>query len=234
MTSRPSRTCVISQPRFFPGLHYLHRLMVADVFVVLDTVQYNPRHEENRAKVKGPQGSHWLTVPMRRDSRSQLICDTVVGDQPWEDKTLRTLQHFYGKSPLYEETVDEVAEVVRHGHEQLVDLDLHSWQPVLRRLEADVEIVLASDLQVDGAGTDLLVNLCREVDATVYLSGGFGRDYLELDRFAAAGIDVGFHEYRYPEYQQNFGEFVPHLSSLDALFNVPLTREFVARGARER
>ena len=32
--------CVISQPRFFPGLHYLHRMMVADVFVVLDTVDW--------------------------------------------------------------------------------------------------------------------------------------------------------------------------------------------------
>ena len=42
--------CVISQPRLFPGLHYLHRMMVADVFVIFDTVQFNPRHEENRAK----------------------------------------------------------------------------------------------------------------------------------------------------------------------------------------
>src|SRR2546430_11988915 len=62
-------TCVISQPRFFPGLHYLHRMMVTDVFVVLDTVQFTPRHEENRAKLKGPQGPQWLTVPDRKSTR---------------------------------------------------------------------------------------------------------------------------------------------------------------------
>ena len=77
--------CVISQPRFFPGLHYLHRMMVADVFVVLDTVQFNPRHEENRAKVKGAKGGQWLTAPMRQVSREQLIIDTQVDDgQPWQ------------------------------------------------------------------------------------------------------------------------------------------------------
>src|SRR5436305_13250676 len=66
-------TCVISQPRFFPGLHYLHRMMVADVFVIFDSVQFNPRHEENRAKLKTPRGGEWLTVPTRRTSREQLI-----------------------------------------------------------------------------------------------------------------------------------------------------------------
>ena len=57
--------CVISQPRFFPGLHYLHRMLVADVFVILDTVQFNPRHEENRARLMTPHGPSWLTVPVR-------------------------------------------------------------------------------------------------------------------------------------------------------------------------
>src|SRR2546430_8973768 len=72
-------TCVISQPRFFPGLHYLHRMMVTDVFVVLDTVQFTPRHEENRAKLKGPQGPQWLTVPVRQSRRDQLIGEIRPG-----------------------------------------------------------------------------------------------------------------------------------------------------------
>ena len=81
--------CVISQPRFFPGLHYLHRMMVADVFVIFDTVQFNPRHEENRAKFGTARGAEWLTVPMQRKSREQLIRDTFIDDaQPWRAKSL--------------------------------------------------------------------------------------------------------------------------------------------------
>src|SRR2546430_9198364 len=82
-------TCVISQPRFFPGLHYLHRMMVTDVFVVLDTVQFTPRHEENRAKLKGPQGPQWLTVPVRQSRRDQLIGEIRPDDtQPWPRKLI--------------------------------------------------------------------------------------------------------------------------------------------------
>lgn len=227
------RTCVISQPRFFPGLHYLHRLMVADVFIVLDTVQYNPRHEENRARILGPNGKQWLTVPMRKDSREQLIIDTVIGDQPWKEKSLKTLQHIYGKAPHYADTIDEVEKVFEADHKTLVELDLHSWEPALNRLQPNTEIVLASALDVDTAGSRLLLDLCLEVEADVYLSGGFGRDYLDHKMFADAGVGLAFHEYNYPEYSQKSDEFVPFLSYLDVLFNVPLTRDLVEQGAVE-
>src|ERR1700674_1289286 len=95
-------TCVISQPRLFPGLHYLHRMMMADVFVIFDTVQFNPRHEENRAKLKTPKGGEWLTIPMRKASRGQLIQDTLVDDsQAWQQKAWNTVQHLYGKTPHF-------------------------------------------------------------------------------------------------------------------------------------
>src|SRR5438309_3765724 len=55
--------CVISQPRFFPGLHYLHRMMVTDVFVVLDTVQFTPGTRKTGASSKVP--------PDRRGLRSR-------------------------------------------------------------------------------------------------------------------------------------------------------------------
>ena len=100
------QTCVISQPRLFPGLHYLHRMMVADVFVIFDSVQFNPRHEENRAKLKTARGPEWLTIPMRKASREQLIQDTFIDDsQPWQRKAWSTIQHLYGKRPHFDEHV---------------------------------------------------------------------------------------------------------------------------------
>src|SRR5436309_13757937 len=92
----PVSLCVISQPRLFPGLHYLHRMMVADVFVIFDSVQFNPRHEENRAKLRTARGEEWLTVPMRQGRREQLIRETCVDNsQAWQRKALGTLQHLY-------------------------------------------------------------------------------------------------------------------------------------------
>ena len=210
---------VVSQPRFFPGTHWLHRMRQADWFVVFDTVQFNPRHEENRARLKGPQGPFWLTVPVQKHARDQRIADILVShDQPWQQNALRTLEHLYGKCPHYERFRGEVEAVIRAGHENLVDLDEASWQPALRILQPSCRFVRASALPVAGRGPQLLLDICQHLGADVYLSGGFGREYLDPEQFAARGVEVRFHDYTPAVYPQRFGAFEPWLSYLDVLF----------------
>jgi hypothetical protein len=223
--------CVISQPRFFPGLHYLHRLMVADVFVILDTVQYNPRHEENRARVRTPRGAEWLTVPMHRTRREQLICDTHIDNsQDWRVRAWRMIRDHYGKAPLFATHAAAIQQIIEAPHESLTALDRASWEPALRLLGIGCDIMYASELHVAGQGRRLLLDICKYVGASTYLSGMFGREYLDVGEFAAAGIDVLFHQYEYVPYPQRDGEFIGFLSYLDALFNVGLDRERVMAG----
>jgi hypothetical protein len=227
--------CVISQPRFFPGLHYLHRMLLADVFVILDTVQFNPRHEENRARLKTPGGTDWLTVPVRQASRDQLILQTRPDDgQPWRRKALKTLQHLYGKAPLYRAHAPAVEEVLGTPQETLTGLDRASWGPALRLLRPACRFVRASELPVSGTGPRLLLEVCTHLGADTYLSGSFGREYLDAGEFARAGVTVLFHEYSYPTYPQRYDGFVPFLSYLDALFNVGLDRDWVLAGGATR
>jgi hypothetical protein len=223
--------CVISQPRLFPGLHYLHRMMAADVFVIFDTVQFNPRHEENRAKLLTPRGEEWLTVPMRRDSREQFIRDTRLDNaQPWAKRAVGTLQHLYGKAPHYDEFAPMIRAILEAGHETLTDLDVASWQPALRLLGVTCRFVRSSELPVCGKGPRLLLDICKHLGADTYLSGGFGREYLDTDEFSREGVSVMFHEYAYRPYRQRREGFVPFLSYLDTLFNVGLEREMVLAG----
>jgi hypothetical protein len=227
--------CVISQPRLFPGLHYLHRMLVADVFVVFDTVQFNPRHEENRARVKSPHGPAWLTVPVRQTSREQLIRDTRLDNsQAWPARALKTLQHLYGKAPHYRAHAPAVQAVLEAGHETLSDLDVASWQPALLLLRPSCRFVRASELPVPGQGPQLLLDICKHLGADTYLSGAFGRQYLDTAEFARAGVTVEFHDYSYPPYPQRHDGFVPFLSYLDALFNAGLDRDLVLAGGATR
>ena len=226
-------TCVISQPRFFPGLHYLHRMMVTDIFVILDTVQFTPRHEENRAKVKTPRGPQWITVPMRHVSREQLILETHLdGTQAWQKKAIQTLETLYGKSPHFKSHAPEVMEILERPHELLTALDRASWEPALRLLGITCTFVCASELPVSGRGPSLLLDICKHLGVETYLSGASGREYLDVEHFKGEGVAVGFHEYTYPVYAQPHGEFLPFLSYLDMLFNVGLDRAMVAGGGR--
>ena len=225
--------CVISQPRFFPGFHYLHRMMLADVFVILDTVQFTPRHEENRAKLKAPEGARWLTVPMCQSHREQPIYETRIDStQPWRRKATGTLRELYGRAPSFEVHAPEIFEILEGPHATLTELDVASWGPALRRLGVACEFVRASSLPVTGHGPQLLLDICTCLGADTYVSGAFGREYLDPAVFTAAGVDVRFHDYTYPVYPQRFGTFVPFLSYLDALFNGGLDRASVLAGGR--
>ena len=225
--------CVISQPRFFPGLHYLHRMMVADVFVIFDTVQFNPRHEENRAKLKASKGKQWLTVPMHKVSREQLILDTQINkSQPWQSKAEGTLKTLYGKTPYYKTYEPEILSILEKPYESLTELDRASWEPALRLLGITCKFVLASELPVSGKGPKLLLDICKYLGSNIYLSGAFGKEYLDVAEFAAEGVEVRFHEYEYPIYEQLYGDFIPFLSYLDMLFYVGLEPDRVMAGGK--
>jgi hypothetical protein len=62
----PGLTCAIHQPNFFPRLSTLAKLYAADVWVILDDVQFSRRDYQN-CRYLPPAGTalpaRWLTVP---------------------------------------------------------------------------------------------------------------------------------------------------------------------------
>src|ERR1700760_3720783 len=77
----------------------------------------------------------------------------------------------------------------------------------------------APERDMGGNRIELLINLCKHFGASRYISGNAARDYLDVTRFAAAGIEVVWHDYAHPTYAQQHGEFVPYLSVLDLVLN---------------
>jgi hypothetical protein len=208
-------------------------MMVADIFVILDTVQFTPRHEENRTRVKSPQGPQWLSIPIRNSSRRQLIHETRIDDsRPWRRKAIQTISAFYGKAPFYRKYAPQIMSIFESSHEELLKLNRISWEPALRLLGIDCKFVYASELPVLGRGPRLLLDICKYLGADEYLSGAFGREYLDIREFEEEDVKVRFHEYSYPVYQQRFGDFVPFLSYLDMLVNADLEKDRVVAGGR--
>jgi hypothetical protein len=64
-----------------------------------------------------------------------------------------------------------------------------------------------------------LLSLCLHFGASRYLSGSAARDYLDVDSFAKAGVEVVWHDYAHPVYRQQHGSFVAYLSTIDLVLN---------------
>src|SRR5690606_35574608 len=82
-----------------------------------------------------------------------------------------------------------------------VTIPLIRW--LARQLGITTPLVLASSLGAGGKATDRLLDICQKRGAARYLSGPAAKAYFEIGKFAAAGIDVDWMDYRgYPDYPQ--------------------------------
>src|SRR5919199_1238191 len=58
---RQAMRVAIHQPQYLPWLGYLAKRAAADVFIYLDTVQYEKNGWQNRNRIKTKDGPRWLT-----------------------------------------------------------------------------------------------------------------------------------------------------------------------------
>jgi hypothetical protein len=210
----------INQPAYLPWLGYFDRILRSDVHIVLDHVQFEKNSFTNRNKVRTPDGWTWLSVPVQTKGRfGDLAIDRleVANERPWARKHWDTLRfnyrratHFGAEAPFWEE-------VYGRRWDRLLDLQRTTLDHTLGRLGIATPLLSSAALGVGGAKDELVLNLCRHVGATVYLSGPLGRDYLVPERFAEAGIELRFHDFAHPTYPQAHPGFEPYMAALDAL-----------------
>jgi hypothetical protein len=210
------------QPNFAPWLGFFDKALHSDVLVLLDTVQFIKRGYQNRARVKAAGGPQWLTVPVISKGRYDQATRDVEIDETarWRSVHLRTLQSILAKAPHRDEVFDVVEPVyARTDVHRLVDLNVALIRAVADRLGIPTRLVLASELELEGSSTRLMVSLTAAVGGDVYLSGPTGRKYLEPELFDAAGLELRYHSFDVFEYPQLHGAFEPGLSCLDYLAN---------------
>jgi hypothetical protein len=82
----------IHQPEHFPYMGFFQKISIADIFVVLDNVNYRKNYFQNRNKIRSSSGEDiWLTVPVEKKATSKNIKDVVTSkDNKWRKKIIRT------------------------------------------------------------------------------------------------------------------------------------------------
>jgi hypothetical protein len=209
------------QPVYLPWLGLFHKIALAETFVSFDDVQYLPKDWNNRNRIKTPTGPSWLTVPVLRKGylEKPIRAIEINNAEPWRRKHWRSLAANYGKAPYFDDYAAFFEDVYDREWGYLTELDEYMLRWFLDVLDIPARFLKASDCAFQGAKSALVLDMCRQLDASVYIFGALGRDYANLDEFDAAGVDIVFQDYRHPEYPQLHGPFVPNLSIVDLLFN---------------
>jgi hypothetical protein len=214
----------ISQPAYMPWLGYFDRIQQSDCHIILDDVMLERSSKTrftNRNRIKTAQGSSWLSVPVLKSGFGQpLINEAMIEiESRWSNKHFRTLVGNYSKSAYLNDHISWFEDCYQQTWKLISPLLEYSTDYLLKVLGISIPMLKSSEMKAEGQKSDYILNLCKEAEATIYLSGPYGRDYLELDKFESAGIEVRFHEYNHPRYTQLYGEFLPYMSIVDLLFN---------------
>src|SRR5437660_11263510 len=132
----------IHQPQYLPWLGYLDKLDRADVFVVLDTVQFKKNEWQNRNRIRTAQGWQYLTVPVLHEFPQRLDQVRINNQIDWRRKHLTALEIHYRKAPHYDRYVPAFRALYSRDWERLAPLNtemIPGWTETLGTTRKCVE-----------------------------------------------------------------------------------------------
>jgi len=231
----------IHQPNFLPWLGYFDKIRRAEVFILLDEVQYQKSGGtwSNRAQLLISGAPAWVTVPIVRAYHgTRTMSEMEINDRSaWRDKLLRTIELNYRRAPYFSGIYPGLAELIKLQTGRLLEYNLHAIRSITTALGLDPgRMVMGSTLSVNERSTDRLVELVRAVGGDSYLVGGGARGYQQDRLFQEAGLELVYQDFQHPTYsQQGTPNFVPGLSVVDALMNCGFegTADLLLRGRPE-
>ena len=175
----------IHQPEHFPYMGFFHKMKKADTFVILDDVKFKKNNWQNRNKFLNTTGEEeWFTVPIQKKHISRNINDVFVSqDKRWRKKILKQLKM------NFKVDLEEI-----YNSDRIIDINMNSIEYCREKLNIKTPLILSSTLNCPGHRSEKLINICKALNATSYLSGPSGKDYLDIDMFKDNKIKIEFFE----------------------------------------
>lgn len=191
--------CAIHQPNFLPRLSTLAKLYAADVWVVLDDVQFCRRDYQHRARLgqlDEPGRHQWLSLSVYLPhGRATRINEARLVEQArCQRRVAGMTAQYFGRSPHWWQVREPLAELARliGKTDRLDEVAEASTRMLLDLLGWQGEIVHSSHFSVRQGRSERLADLVHAAGATTYLCGTGGARYLDERPFHELGRRVRY------------------------------------------
>ncbi len=215
----------IHQPEHLPWLGFFNKLAKADVFVILDSVQFEKNYFQNRNRIIGSNGVQYIGIPVNMSGHMEGTIATTQAatraNPKWRSKYLNTIRQSYGRYAYFDEVFPILEKALNLPTDLICEINVAIFKGFAEKMGFFPKYIFSSQMQASGLKSDLILEICKELNADTYIAGPSGRDYLNMQSFADAGIRVVFNDYHHPQYpQKRTAEFTPYMSALDLFMNV--------------
>ena len=164
----------IHQPEHFPYLGFFQKMKAADIFVILDDVQFTKGNFQHRNRFLNNKGKEeWFTIPLEKKPHHKCIKDIKTNDTiDWREQIIKQ---------LYNNFKIDFSNVYQSSN--LIDINLSSIKFCKEKLNITTPLILSSDLEIKTKGSQKLTDICKALAASEYLSGQGAKKYLDESIF---------------------------------------------------
>jgi len=227
----------IHQPSYFPWMGLLDKINKSELYVYLDTVQLADRAYQHRNIFLSNQyKEHMLTIPInKKNYRQKTIGELIINGSDWKSKHLKFFELNYKKHPYFNEIFDLLKPIYTKDYEFLSDFLFESMIVTLDIFKINTKIIKASDLNLDLniKKENMIIEILKNVDTTIYLSGIGAKSYQKEENFLEQGIQLQYQEPTFLDYiQYKNKNFIKGLSSLDVAFNYGIDNSYKILGEK--
>jgi WbqC-like protein len=212
----------ISQSNYIPWKGYFDLINSVDEFVLYDDVQFTKRDWRNRNQIKTATGLQWLTIPVEiKGKYHQRVCETRISDPDWPRRHWRSIAGNYARSAHFADYREQFENLYGESREALLsDVNCRFLSAIMTMLGIKTHLSFSRQFELLGDRSQRLLNICKQAQAEVYVSGPAAKNYLDIQLFEKEGIKVAWMDYTgYPSYRQLHGAFQHNVSIVDLLFN---------------
>ena len=210
----------VHQPQYLPWLGYFDKIDRADIFVLLDNVQFKKNEWQNRNKIKTADGWQWLTVPVMYRFPQMINEVEINNKERWQHKQRQTIVSNYKRASCWNFLEVFFEDLLQSHWQTISQLNIYVVKKLVEILGIKTPLFIASEMeQLPEDPDERLIAITKYYGADTYLAGSGGRDYMNMAKYEENGIKVVFQDYRHPVYNQLFGDFLPFMSVIDLMYN---------------
>ena len=211
---------MIRQPGYMPNVGFFKKIQSSDIFVFLDDVQFSKGSFDNRNRIKTSIGEVWINVPLTRPVFGKNLNELLISyETDWQQDHCNKIHENYRSAPYFSSYWSDIEKILTHKYEKLIDLNFTLINYFNKVLDITTKNIKSSELSVIQTKTERLIEICSNLNATCYVAGLGGKNYLDEKLFLNSGIKLLYENFSYQTYNQLYGNFIDNLSVVDLLMN---------------
>jgi hypothetical protein len=187
----------IHQPAYLPWLGYFDKINKSDLFIFLDTVQFQKNSFQNRNLIlKKNDTPMWLTVPIEKNHFEIIHKIKIHNGFNWKKKHYDSIRFNYSGTKNFNKIFRKLHQFYNREWVFLNDIcyDMLIFFCDLLNIKTKI-IKLSEEENILGQKSDLILNICKKYNAKTYYSGINGKSYLDLTKFEQEKINVIFQNF---------------------------------------